>query len=399
MMLGRLVRSRNIPLARSFFSGLSENHRILQETCRKFADEEVRPVAAKNDEHKIFPREILGKLGDLGLMSIHIPQEAGGSGFDSLSYAIAIEEISNACAGTGVIMAVQHLYLAVVSQWGTPKQIDDFVKPFANGRKFACYALSEPGNGSDAGAVATTATVRNDEILLNGTKAWITNAEQGEAAVVFASADRSKKHKGVNCYLVPMPTDGLSRPKFEDKLGIRASSTGQLVFENVALPKENQLGGDGDGFKIAMMALDGGRIGIASQALGIGQAALNLAARYAQERSSFNTKLSKLQAIQFKLADMETKLQSARLMTWYAAYLKDSGVPYGKAASMAKLTASEAANFCAFQAIQILGGMGYVKDMPAERHFRDARITEIYEGTSEIQRIVIANHLLREHAI
>lgn len=398
-VLSRLTAVRSVVGCRSFFSGMSEEHRMLRQTCRDFAEKEIKPVAAKNDEHKIYPQEIIKKLGDLGLMGIYLPAEMGGSGLDTLSYCIAMEEISRACAGTGVIMAVNHLYLGVVCKWGNAKQVEQFATPFMTGDRVACYALSEPGNGSDAGAVRTTATSKGDKVILNGTKAWITGAKEGEAVCVFASFDRAKKHKGINAYLVPMPSEGLARPKFEDKMGIRASSTGQLVFEDVEIPKENRLGKDGDGFKIAMMALDGGRIGIAGQSLGIGQAALDLAVDYAGKRECFGGPISKLQAIQFKLADMQVRLQSARLLTWHAAYLKDSGEAFGKQASMAKLAASEAANFCAYQCIQVLGGMGYVKDMPAERYFRDARVTEIYEGTSEIQRVVIASHLLKEYGI
>ncbi|XP_022669388.1 short-chain specific acyl-CoA dehydrogenase, mitochondrial-like isoform X2 [Varroa jacobsoni] len=371
---------------------------MLQKTCRDFAEKKIKPEAAYNDEHKIYPKEVIKKLGELGLMSIFVPQEMGGSGLDTLSYAIAIEEIAKACAGTAVCVSVNHLFLRVVSKFGSPEQIKKFVTPFTAGDRIACYALSEPGNGSDAAGISTTATRKGDKIILNGTKAWVTNAKEGEAVCVFATTDRTKRHKGIGCYLVPMPIDGLARPKFENKLGVRASSTGQLVFEDVEIPVEYQLGKDHEGFKIAMSALDGGRIGIASQALGIGQAALDLAIQYSQERICFGQKISQLQAIQFKLADMETKMNAARLLTWHAAWLMDQGLPFGKAASMAKLSASETANFCAYQAVQILGGMGYVKDMAAERYFRDARITEIYEGTSEIQRIVIASHLLKEHA-
>jgi len=331
-------------------------------------------------------------------MGIDVPEQHGGAGLDYLAYAVAMEEVSRGCASTGVIMSVNNsLYCGPVSKFATEKQKQSWLKPFALGEKLGCFALSEPGNGSDAGAASTTATRVGDYWVLNGTKAWITNGYEADAAVVFATTDRSLKHKGITAFLVPKPTPGLSLGKKEDKLGIRASSTCNLIFEDCKIPAENTLGEIGQGFKIAMATLDAGRIGIASQALGIAQAAFEVAVKYAQERKAFNQPIANLQAIQIKLADMAVRLDSARLLTWQAASLKDGKKNYTKEAAMAKLAASEAATFVSHQAIQILGGMGYTTDMSAERHYRDARITEIYEGTSEIQRLVIANNLLKEY--
>ncbi|KAL3858431.1 hypothetical protein ACJMK2_013022 [Sinanodonta woodiana] len=379
---------------------LPETHQMLKKTCRDFANNELVPIAGKLDKEHIYPREQVQKLGQLGLLCVDVPEKEGGTGLDYLAYAIAIEEISRGCASTGVILSVNNsLYLGPVQKYATQQQKEKFLKPFLHGDKVGCFALSEPGNGSDAGAASTTARLVGDSWVLNGTKAWITNGYESEAAVVFATTDKKAKHKGISAFLVPKPTEGLSLGKKEDKLGIKASSTCNLIFEDCRVPKENLLGELGMGFKIAMQTLDSGRIGIASQALGIAQAAFECAIDYAQKRIAFDQPISKLQAIQMKLADMEVRIESARLLTWKAAMLKDAGKPFTKEAAMAKLSASEAATFVSHQAIQILGGMGYVSDMPAERHYRDARITEIYEGTSEIQKLVIAGNLLKQYAV
>lgn len=381
------------------FPGLSETHQMLWKTCRDFADKELAPVAAKNDKACSFPKEQVKMLGEMGLLCVDISEEDGGTGLDYLAYAIAMEEISRGCASTGCIMSVNNsLYLGPIKMYATPAQKETFMKPFLHGEKVGCFALSEPGNGSDAGAASTTARLEGNEWVLNGTKAWITNGYESEATVVFATTDKSKKHKGISAFLVPKPTEGLSLGQKEDKLGIRATSTCNLIFDECRIPKENLLGEPGLGFKIAMQTLDAGRIGIAAQGLGIAQAALECAIDYAQKRMAFNEPISKTQMIQEKLANMEVQIESARLLTWKAAMLKDAGKPYTKDAAMAKLAASEAATFCAHQAIQTLGGMGYVTSMPAERLYRDARITEIYEGTSEIQRLVIAGQLLKQYA-
>ncbi|KAL1501447.1 hypothetical protein ABEB36_006764 [Hypothenemus hampei] len=381
-------------------AALPETHQMLQKTCRDFADAELKPHAAKHDREHLYPKEQIKKMGELGLMAIAAPEEYGGTGLDYLAYSIALEEISRGCASAGVIMSVNNsLYIGPILQWGTKEQKEKWIKPFTNGQKVGCFALSEPGNGSDAGAASTTAKLEGNHFIINGTKQWITSAFESEAGVVFATTDKALKHKGISAIIIPKPVEGLELGKKEDKLGIRASSTCALMFDNCKVPKENILGELGFGFKIAMICLDAGRIGIASQALGIAQASLEVAVDYASKRLSFGKPLIKLQTIQNKLAEMALRLESARLLTWRAAWLKDNHKPYTKEAAMAKLAASEAATFLSHQCIQILGGMGYVSDMPAERHYRDARITEIYEGTSEIQRLVIAGNLIKEFGL
>ncbi|XP_074062130.1 short-chain specific acyl-CoA dehydrogenase, mitochondrial [Macrotis lagotis] len=377
---------------------LPETHQMLRQTCQDFAEKELTPIAGQLDKEHRFPGTQIKKMGELGLLAMDVPEEFGGASLDYLAYAIALEEISRGCASSGVIMSVNNsLYLGPILKFGSKQQKQQWISPFTSGDQIGCFALSEPGNGSDAGAASTTARLDGDSWVLNGTKAWITNAWEASAAVVFANHDKSLKHKGITAFLVPMPTPGLSLGKKEDKMGIRASSTASLIFEDCRIPKDSVLGEMGMGFKIAMQTLDMGRIGIAAQALGIAQASLDCAVHYAENRMAFGSPLTKLQNIQFKLADMALALESARLLTWRAAMLKDNRKPFSKEAAMAKLAASEAATRIAHQAIQILGGMGYVTEMPAERHYRDARITEIYEGTSEIQRLVIAGHLLKSY--
>ncbi|XP_057369551.1 short-chain specific acyl-CoA dehydrogenase, mitochondrial-like [Daphnia carinata] len=395
--LARFQQARNA----SILTSLPETHELLRKTCRDFAEGELKPNASRFDKEHLYPKEQILKMGELGLMAIVVPEALGGAGLDYLAYAVAIEEISRGCASAGVIMSVNNsLYLGPLMKYGNDQQKRDWVQPFVNGDKVGCFALSEPGNGSDAGAASTTAVASSDGgWKLNGTKAWITNGYESEATVVFATTDKSLKHKGISAFVVPKPTPGLALGKKEDKLGIRGSSTCNLIFEDCSIPKENMLGKPGYGFKIAMGTLDGGRVGIAAQALGIGQAALDCAVDYASKRKAFGQSITKLQSIQNKIADMALQLESARLLTWRAAVLQDEGKTCIKEAAMAKLAASEAATFISHQAIQILGGMGYVSDMPAERHYRDARITEIYEGTSEIQRLVIAGNVLKEYGV
>jgi len=376
---------------------LSDTHEMLRQTCRDFADRELAPIAGALDKEHRFPKQQVAALGELGIMCVDIPEGWGGTGLDYLAYSLAMEEVSRGCASTGCIVSVNNsLYLGPLKNWATEQQRELYLKPFLDGKKIGCFGLSEPGNGSDAGAASTTAVLDGDEWVLNGTKMWITNGYEANAAVVFATTDKALKHKGISAFIVPMPTSGLTLGKKEDKLGIRATSTVQLIFENCRIPRDNLLGETGFGFKIAMKTLDAGRIGIASQALGIAQASIDCAKAYSKDRMAFGAPISRFQAIQMKLADMEVRQESARLLTWKAAMLKDADLPYTKEAAMAKLAASETATYCAHQAIQVLGGMGYVTDMPAERHYRDARITEIYEGTSEVQRLVIANCLLKE---
>ncbi|XP_049943103.1 short-chain specific acyl-CoA dehydrogenase, mitochondrial [Schistocerca serialis cubense] len=381
-------------------SQLPETHKMLYKSVRDFSEAELKPLASTFDREHLYPGDQIKKMGELGLMAVEVPEDLGGTGLDYLAYAIATEEISRGCASAGVIMSVNNsLYLGPILKFGTQKQKEKFITPFTTGQRVGCFALSEPGNGSDAGAASTTARKQDKGYILNGTKAWITNGYESEATVVFATTDKSKKHRGISAFLVSKPTKGLELGKKEDKLGIRGSSTCSLIFEDCSVPEENVLGELGMGFKIAMMTLDAGRIGIASQALGIAQASLDCAVDYASKRIAFGSPILKLQAIQAKIADMALKVESARLLTWRAAHLKDTKQPFTKEAAMAKLAASEAATFCSHQAIQILGGMGYVSDMPAERHYRDARITEIYEGTSEIQRLVIASNIAKEYGL
>lgn len=396
------IKACTIPVRKSSYLAemgpLSETHEMLRRTCADFAEKELAPIAGTLDSNHTFPAEQIRKMGAMGLMALDTPTEYGGAGLDYLAYAIAMEEISRGCASTGVIMTVNNsLYLGPLNKWASEEQKESFIRPFTSGDKVGCFALSEPGNGSDAGAAALVATLDGDTWVLNGTKSWITNAHEASAAVVFATSDKSKKHNGISAFIVPMPTPGLTLGKKEDKLGIRASSTSMLIFEDCRIPRENLLGEDGFGFKIAMQTLDAGRIGVASQALGIGQAALDCAINYSTSRVAFGKTINKFQAIQFKLSEMAVRLESARLLNWRAAILKDAGKPFTKEAAMAKLSCSEAATYVSHQSMQILGGMGYVSDMPAERHYRDARITEIYEGTSEIQHLVIAGQLIKDY--
>ncbi|RHY30181.1 hypothetical protein DYB32_004574 [Aphanomyces invadans] len=379
------------------YSKLSEEHQMLRESVRSFADKELAPNAGKWDREHLYPADAVKTMAEMGLMGVFVPDTHGGTGLDYLAYAISMEEISRGCASTGVIMSVNNsLYCAPVDKYATEEQKAEHLVPFASGEKLGCFGLSEPGNGSDAGAAATTARKTDTSYILNGTKMWITNAHEADQAIIFATTDKSKAHKGISAFLVDMKQITLG--KKEDKLGIRASSTAQLILENVEIPHANLLGKEGEGFKIAMTTLDGGRIGIASQALGIAQASLDCAIAYAHDRKTFGQPLAKNPIIQTKLARMAMELDAARLLTWRACELKDAGLAFSKEAAMAKLKASEVATYNSHQAVQILGGMGYVSDMPAERHYRDARITEIYEGTSEIQHLVIAGVLNKEYA-
>ena len=379
---------------------LKDEHIMISELTKQFATTELKPKASLFDKEHKYPSDEIKKLGELGIMGISVPSEYGGSNMDYLCYAIAVEEISRGCASTGVIVSVNNsLYCGPVEKYGTHEQKLKWLEPCASGKKLGCFMLSEPGNGSDAGAASTIAKEDNNKnYILNGSKAWITNAHDADYGVVLATTNPTLKHKGISAFLIDMKnTPGIVIGKKEDKLGIRASSTGTVTFEDCVIPKENLLGELGAGFKIAMNTLDGGRIGIASQALGIAQASLDISIEYALQRKAFDKPIASLYSIQSKIADMSCKLESARLLTWKAALLKSNNKPYIKDAAQAKLVASEVATFNSHQAIQILGGMGYVSDMPAERHYRDARITEIYEGTSEIQRLVIGSYILKNN--
>jgi len=375
---------------------LTPEHVAIRDMVREFAAKEIAPEAARHDRTREFPHENVRKCADLNLMGVMVPEEYGGSGLDTVSYVLIIEELSRACASTGVIVSVNNsLFLHPVEKFGTEDQKRRFLPPHARGEKLGCYCLSEPNAGSDAGNQETTAVRKGDRYVLNGTKNFITNGVAADTAVVFASTDRSKKHHGITAFLVEKGTPGFRLGKDEVKLGITCSGSVEMVFEDCAIPAENRLGEEGQGFKIAMNTLDGGRIGIAAQAVGIARAALEEAARYARERKAFGKTIGEFQAIQFMLADMATELDAARLLTHRAAWAKDSGGRYSVEAAQAKLFASEAAMRAAVKGVQIFGGYGYMNEYPMERYLRDAKITEIYEGTSEIQRLVIAAGLLK----
>ena len=369
---------------------LSDHHKMILETARDFAKKQIDPIAADLDKTGRFPKEIIAQLGEMGFMGMMVPEEFGGAGMDAMSYAIAMEVISAACASTGVIMSVNNsLVCQPLLDWGNDEQKKKFLTPLAQGKKLGCFALSEPGNGSDAAALKTTAVRDGDHYILNGTKNWITNGLEADTALIFATLDKNKGSKSVAVFIVEKGTPGFSPGKVEEKLGIHASSTTQLILDNVKIPVSQRLGEEGAGFKIAMSTLDGGRIGIASQAVGIAYSALEAAKKFAREREAFGAPIGKLQGIQWHIADMATKVDAARLLTWRAAQKKDTGERFTREAAMAKLFASEAATWVANKGLQVHGGYGYVREYPAERHYRDAKITEIYEGTSEIQRIVI----------
>jgi butyryl-CoA dehydrogenase len=348
-------------------------------------------MAKELDETGHFPTEIVKQLGEMGLMGMMVPEQWGGSEMDCVSYAMAMEEVAAACASTAVIMSVNNsLVCSPILAFGDDHQKKKFLTPLAKGEKLGCFALSEPGHGSDPAGLECTATPVEGGYKIRGTKNWITNGKEADFAIVFATVDRKLKHKGICTFIVDTKSAGFHVAKLEDKLGITASSTAQLFFEDVFVPTECLLGKVGDGLKIALKTLDGGRIGIASQALGIARCAFDASKKFALEREQFGAPIAKLQAIQWFIADMATRLQAARLLTWSAAKNRDLGLPYTKEAAMAKLSASEAAMWIATKAIQVHGGYGYTKEYVVERNFRDAKITEIYEGTSEIQRIVIA---------
>ena len=374
----------------------TEEQLAVQTTAREFATNEVLPKAAEIDREHRHPVELVKRMAELGFLGIAVPEQYGGSGFDNVSYAIAMEEVSRACASTGVIMSVNNsLVCDPIYRFGTEAQKQEWLTPLASGKLLGCFALSEPEAGSDAAAQKTTAIKEGDTWVINGTKNWITNGPVADVCVLFTMNDKAAGHKGITAFILPMKTTGVRTGPPDDKLGIRGSKSSQIYLDDVRLTDAHVLGDVGGGFKVAMSTLDGGRIGIAAQALGIARAALEDALAYAQQRRTFGKPIAQHQAIQFKLADMATEIDAARLLTHRAAWLKDKKVPYGKEAAMAKLYASDVANKAAREAIQIFGGNGYVTEFPVERHFRDAKITEIYEGTSEIQRLVIAGHLAK----
>ncbi len=376
----------------------TDDQKMLQKMVRDIATKEFAERAKEIDKTHRFPRENVEMMAEAGLMGITLDPAYGGGGMDYICYSIAMEELSSVCAATGTIMSA-HLSLCgmPINDWGTPEQKEKFLRPLATGKKLGAFALSEPGNGSDAAGMRTEAKLDGHDYILNGSKAWISNGAEADIYLVLAQTDRAAKHKGVTAFLVEKGTPGFSFGKPEDKLGIRGSSTTQLHFDNCRVPKANILSKLGDGFKIAMKTLDGGRIGMASQAIGIARAAFEESIKYANVREAFGQKIIDFQAIQFKLADMSTDIEAARLLTYMAATAHDRGEPFTRQAAQAKVFASEMAMKHTIQAIQIHGGYGYTTEYNVERYMRDAKITEIYEGTSEIQRIVIAKALQKEY--
>ncbi len=377
---------------------LTEEQRLIRDMVRSFAEKELAPSARERDESERFDRDLMfASLAELGLTGIVFPEEYGGAGADYISYAIAVEELSRVCASTGVTLSA-HLSLGAnpLHLFGNEEQKRQFLVPLATGEKMGAFGLTEPSAGSDAGGTRTTAVRDENDWIVNGSKIFITNAGEADIYIVFARTDKAaEKHHGISAFIIEKGTAGFSFGKKEVKMGIRSSPTMELVFENCRIPAANMLGSEGHGFAVAMKTLDGGRIGIAAQALGIAQGALDEAVKYARERVQFGSAIARFQGVQFQLADMATQTEAARLMVYNAAYRASAGLPYSQHSAMAKLLASETAMKVSTQAVQILGGYGYTRDFPVERMMRDAKITEIYEGTSEIQRLVIGTTLTR----
>jgi alkylation response protein AidB-like acyl-CoA dehydrogenase len=374
---------------------LTEEQRMIQAIAREFAEKEVKPLAPMLDRDGRFPHETVARMGELGLLGIAVPEQYGGGGADTVSYVVALEEVAKACASHAVIMSVNNsLFCDPLLKFGSEEQKQRFLLPFAAGEKIGCFALSEPEAGSDATNQNTLAVRDGRSYVLKGRKIFVTSGREAAAALVFCQTDREKGHRGISAFLVENGTPGFLIPRVEDKLGLRASDTAEFVFEECRVPEANRLGEEGMGFRIAMSALDGGRIGIAAQALGIAAGAYELSLAYAKERKAFGVPIAHHQMVQWMLADMATAIEAARLLVWRAAALKDAGKPFGPQASMAKLFASEMAMRVTTDAIQVHGGYGYLREYQVERYFRDAKITQIYEGTSQIQRLVIARHLL-----
>jgi alkylation response protein AidB-like acyl-CoA dehydrogenase len=386
------------------FDFITEEHRMIQQAARDFARKEIAPIAERHDETGEFPIDTIRKMGELGFMGIEVPEEYGGVGMDTIAYVLALTEISKVDASHGTIMSVNNsLFANGIIKYGSEHLKQTYLVPVVTGEAIGAYSLTEPMSGSDAGNMKTRAVLNEagTHYVINGVKSWVTSAPYADYIVLFAMTDPEKKHRGVSAFLIETDKPGFSRGKTEPKLGIRASATSEIHFDNYECPVENRLGEEGQGFKIAMSVLDAGRIGIASQALGLAEAALEASIAYAQEREAFGKKIGQFQMIQQKLADMKTRVEASRLLIYQAALAKmasrESGARYTMESSMAKLFASETAMWVTTQAIQIHGGMGYSKELPLERYFRDAKITEIYEGTSEIQRMVIARGLTGLH--
>ena len=375
---------------------LTEEQRLLQKSVREFAESEVKPIAKELDETGRFPRENFRKAAGLGLTSVAIPETEGGAGFDHIAYSIVIEEISRCCASTGVILSVQNsLYCDPIHRFGTDEQKRKFLLPFARGERIGCYALTEPQAGSNAAALQTKAVRKGDKYVVNGTKAWITNGGEADAAIVYVNTDPAQGEKGITALVMEKGTPGFKVGKEEKKLGIHATACCELTFADCEVPVANRIGNEGQGYKVALSTLDGGRIGIAAQATGIAQGSFEEALKWSQQRMAFGHPIAQFQAIQFLLADMSTEIDAARLLTRKAAWKQDTGARFSMEAAIAKLFASEMATRVTHKAMQIHGGYGYSCEYPVERAYRDARITEIYEGTSEIQRLVISSWMLR----
>jgi butyryl-CoA dehydrogenase len=374
---------------------LTEEQHMIREIAATFAAKEIKPLAQQLDRGAVYPHELVRRLGELGFMGMCVPQEFGGAGTDLVSYAIAMEEISKAWASLSVVMSVNNsLICSPILRFGTVDQKNRYLALLARGKWLGCYALTEPGAGSDAGSIRTRAKRSGEDYVLAGDKIFTTNGSHADLAIVYALTDPAKGKKGISAFLVETKTSGFGVGKLEDKLGLRSSDTASITLDSCHVSQDNLLGKEGDGFRIALATLDGGRIGIAAQALGIAQGCLEESLAHAKERHQFGQPISSFQAIQWMLADMATELDAARLMTYRAAWVAQQGGSFTKEAAMAKLFASEACNRIAYKALQIFGGHGYIKDFAVERFFRDARITTLYEGTSEIQRLVIARRLI-----
>jgi len=375
---------------------LNEQQKMIRNMVREFAEKEVAPIAAELDKKEEYPTKTLAKMAKLGLLGIIIPTEYGGAGLDTISYATVIEEISRKCASTGVVTSVHNsLTSGPIMKYGTDEQKKKYLPILAKGEKIGAFAATEPNAGSDLGAMKTTAVLKGDKYIINGDKTFITSGPEAGIIIIFAITDKEAGTKGISAFIVESDMKGYKVGSIFEKLGINASKTSELIFENMEVPKENLLGKEGEGFKIALSTLDSGRIGIAAQAVGIAQAALDESIEYSKQREQFGRPIAKFQAIQWMIADMATRIEASRLLVYNAAYTKDKGERFGKEAAMAKLFASETAMEAVIKAVQIHGGYGYTKEYTVERLFRDAKITEIYEGTSEVQRMVIAGSLLR----
>jgi butyryl-CoA dehydrogenase len=374
---------------------LNEEQRLLRDMVRQFAQDVVQPRAKEIDETMEFPRAFFDQAGELGLAGVSVPEQYGGAGMDSVSYCVVIEEISRVCATSGVILSVNNsLVCDPLIKYANEEQKQEFLTPLASGKLLGCFALTEPGAGSDAAGLTSSAKRDGDEYVLNGNKVFITNGTHADVAIVFAKTDPEAGHRGISAFIVPTDTPGFSRGTHEYKLGVQASGTTELAFQDMRIPARLRLGEEGEGFKVAMSTLDGGRIGIAAQAVGIAAGAFNEAIAYAKEREQFGRAISTFQAIQFYLADMSTEIDAGRFLTWKAAWAKDTKKRYSLEAAQAKLYTAEMAQRVTSKALQIYGGYGYTREYNVERYFRDARITEIYEGTSEIQKLVIASNIL-----